>query len=117
MREKTFLFSITYRSTDEKVNDNVNISIVANNQLDMIYIIISENVNDNVKEHLFTIIKALYIQPNQNRVDLMAQTKIKNPTLDRYIKILKNANIIEFVGPDKTGGYYLTETTKEKLVR
>jgi ATP-dependent DNA helicase RecG len=110
-----FVFSITYRTTDEKVNDNVKISIASDNQPDRIYTIISDNVNDNVKEHLLTIIKALYIQPKQNRIDLIARTKIKNPTLDRYIKILKNANIIEFVGSDKTGGYYLTEATKEKL--
>ncbi|MDR0605725.1 MAG: putative DNA binding domain-containing protein [Bacteroidales bacterium] len=112
-----FVFSITYRDTDEKVKESDKVLIGSNTQLDRIYTIIGDNVSDNVKEHLVTIIKTLYIQPKQNRIDLIAQTKIKNPTLDRYIKILKNANIIEFVRPDKTGGYYLTETTKEKLVR
>jgi ATP-dependent DNA helicase RecG len=99
-----FGFAITYRNADENVNDNVKGLVDTNNQLDRIYILITENVNENVNEQLATIIKALYIQPKQNRMDLIAQTKIKRPTLDRCIKILKDAHIIEFVGSDKTGG-------------
>ena len=112
------MFSITYRDTDEKVKERGKVLIESNNQLDRIYTIIgdnvSDNVSDNVKEHLVTIIKTLYMQPKQNRIDLIAQTKIKNPTLDRYIKILKNANIIEFVGPDKTGGVLFDRNNKRK---
>ena len=69
-------------------------------------------LNKNVKKRLFTVINSLHHQPKQNRIDLIEQTRIKNPTIDRYIKILKDANIIEFIGSDKTGGYYLTKEAK-----
>ena len=120
--EEKFIFSMTYRNADDNVNDNVRpLNDNVNNrktleyQSDKIRILIGDNVNDNVKERLFTIINSLYSQPKLNRIDLIEQTKIKNPTIDRYIKILKDANIIEFIGSDKTGGYYLTQEAKEKL--
>ena len=71
--------------------------------------------NDEIKESLFIIIKFLYYTPNQNRIDLTKITQKGQASTDRYIKILKDANIIEFRGSKKTGGYYLTQKTKDRL--
>jgi len=71
--------------------------------------------NDKIKESLFIIIKFLYYTPNQNRIDLTKITQKGQASTDRYIKILKDANIIEFRGSRKTGGYYLTQRAKERL--
>jgi len=117
--EEKFVFSMTYRDVDENVNDKANDIKISGNQSDKIYTLIdenvNENVNENVKESLYLIINFLYNRPNQNRIDLIKQAQKKRATTDRYIKILKDANIIEFIGSDKTGGYYLTKEAKEKL--
>jgi len=121
--DEKFVFSLTYR---DEINDNVkgtdenvNIFYISENQAHKIYTLISENVNENVnenvKERLFELIKSLCNQPNQNRKDLIEQTKINRASVDRDIKILKDADIIEFIGADKTGGYYLTQKTKNAL--
>jgi DNA-binding IclR family transcriptional regulator len=36
-------------------------------------------------------------------------------TVTRYLQILRDLNLIEFIGADKTGSYHLTEKAKEKL--
>ncbi|MDR3245747.1 MAG: ArsR family transcriptional regulator, partial [Prevotellaceae bacterium] len=36
-------------------------------------------------------------------------------TTERYIQILRKKGIVEYRGSKKTGGYYLTGTTKDKL--
>ena len=75
---------------------------------------VNENVklNKNVKKNFYTIISSLYNHPKQKRKDLIRQTQKGKSTMDRYLNILKDANIIEFIGSDKTGGYYLTKEAK-----
>ena len=100
-------------------NENVNIFEISEYQSKIIYTLINDNVNDevndNVKECLCSIIHFLYHQPNQNRSRLIKQTQKGRSSTDRYIKILKDANIIEFTGSDKTGGYFLTQKAKDRL--
>jgi len=42
-------------------------------------------------------------------------TQKEQATTDRYLKLLKDAHLIEFKGSRKTGGYYLTKETKERI--
>ena len=126
--DEKFVFSITYHDADENVNDknenvndeneNVNdenVNVVDYMKEDILDALNDENINENVKESLYSIIVSLYHQPNQNRIDLIKQIQKGRSTTDRYIKILKNANLIEYAGSDKTGGYYLTQSAKNKL--
>ena len=127
--QERFVFSLIYRdegeNVDEKVRhlkDNVSNYKPSDYQSEMIYRLINDNVrhqndkiNDKINECLFTIVKFLYHTPNQNRIDLTMLTLKGQATTDRYLKILKDAGIIEFKGSRKTGGYYLTQKTKEKL--
>jgi len=139
INEEKFVFSLTYLEADEKgqsLNDNANDLKVSEIQANKIYTLINDIVNDKINEdddkinrgddkinedndkiknRFFIIIDSLYNKTNQNRTDLIGQTKIKNPTIDRCIKILKDANIIEHIGSRKTGGYYLTQEVKDKL--
>lgn len=34
------------------------------------------------------------------------------PTVERYLKVARKLNVIEYKGAAKTGGYYLTEDAK-----
>jgi len=36
-------------------------------------------------------------------------------TVAGYLRIARNANVIEFKGAPKTGGYYLTEKMKKQI--
>jgi ATP-dependent DNA helicase RecG len=111
----TSVSSITYRDISEKVNEPVKHPKSTENKQDNIYILIDENVSESVKERLYSIINSLQHQPNQNRIDLIERTQKGRATTERYIKILKDANIVEFIGSDKTGGYYLTQKAKDRI--
>jgi len=50
-----------------------------------------------------------------NRNDFISKTGIGRTGIFQYLQILRDANLIEYVGSKKTGGYYLTKETKEKL--
>lgn len=47
--------------------------------------------------------------------DYAEHLQVGTSTLSRYIKPLKQHNIVEFVGAPKTGGYYLTKSFKQKI--
>jgi ATP-dependent DNA helicase RecG len=119
--EEKFVFEITYRG-DDNINEKINNTIVPENQKNKIYILIdekinasNENINEDIKNQLYSIINFLYHQPNQNRIDLIEQSKKGRASVDRYIKILKDANIIELRGSRKIGGYYLTQKAMDAL--
>jgi len=50
-----------------------------------------------------------------NRVELIDKMGKGKTTLERYLKVLKENDLIEYKGSKKTGGYYLTEKAKDKL--
>ena len=124
--QEKFVFSITYREEDENINENINILETSEIQSETIYALISEKINDKINdendkindkinERLFTIIKYLYLNPHQNRKNLINLTRKEQATTDRYIKLLKDANILEYKGSRKTGGYYLTREVIDRI--
>jgi ATP-dependent DNA helicase RecG len=128
-----FVFSITYRNADE----NVKILTGTNRQWDKIYTIISDNVNNNerplkrplkdgerplkrplndkTKKHLADIILLLLDNEGINRNDFISKIGIGRTAIFQYLQILREANLIEYIGSKKTGGYYLTREAKERL--
>ena len=64
---------------------------------------------------LIKVIKAINTNRGINRVELINITEKGKTSLDRYLKILKDNDIIEYIGSKKTGGYYLTKRAKNKL--
>ena len=124
-----FVFSLTYRDEDERVNEKIKISEDFEIQPETIYALINEKIKDRndkindgkekikdkINERLFTIIKYLYLNPHQNRKNLINLTRKEQATTDRYIKILKDVHIIEYKGSKKTGGYYLTREAIDRI--
>ncbi len=148
--EDKFVFSITYRDADEKVNEKVNSLEIADNQTNKIQRLIDELINDNVndenrpindekclindekrtineekwtvndekrtiKKELSKVLLIIIDNPGINRKKLLEHLNKGHSRANFYIKLLKDANIIEFVGSNKTGGYYLTEMAKMQL--
>ncbi|MDD5607752.1 MAG: putative DNA binding domain-containing protein [Ignavibacterium sp.] len=77
---------------------------------------VNDGVSDGVKEELIRLLKILMYKPGIKATDIAIQMEKSKPTVERYIKILKLYKTIEFIGVPKTGGYYLTEKFKDKLL-
>lgn len=43
----------------------------------------------------------------QRKIQIRQKLSIPEKTLERYIKILRDAGLIEYKGSKKTGGYYI----------
>jgi len=116
------------------LNDNVNNRKTPEYQSDKIYILIDEIVNDNerplkrplndderplkrplnnderplnenIKKYLINIISLLLKSEGINRNDFIERMNIGRTTVFQCLHILRNANIIEYTGSKKTGGY------------
>jgi len=76
---------------------------------------VSDGVNDGVKRELNKLLTILIEIPGMKASEIAAKIDKSKPTVERYIKILKRYNVIEFIGAPKTGGYHLTTNFKGKL--
>jgi predicted HTH transcriptional regulator len=135
--DEKFVFSITYRDADDIVSEPVNSKKESDSQEDRIYRLIDKFVNDDrrplkrplndnerplkrllngsVKKHLASIILLLLKEEGINRNDFIEKLGKGRTTITQCLQILREANIVEFIGSDKTGGYYLTQEAKKTL--
>ena len=72
-------------------------------------------LNDKIKKQLDNIVLLLFNNQGMKRNDLIIKIGISRTSIFRYLQILQNANIIEYIGSRKTGGYYLTPKAKNIL--
>lgn len=78
-------------SKSEGVNEGVNINI--------------EGVNEGTKKVLGRILKYISQNPMIKTSEIEVFINKSNATTERYLKILRENNYIEYVGASKTGGY------------
>jgi len=101
-------FSITVQREHEAVNQAVSEAVnQAVNQA------VSEAVRKRLADELLHII-------SENGITLSAikeKYEIQRGAAQTDVKRLRDAGLIEFIGPPKTGKYILTETAKEKLLK
>jgi ATP-dependent DNA helicase RecG len=71
--------------------------------------------NRTLKTELHNVIIVLLKNQGISRKEISALIKKGKTVTHQYLKILKDARIVEFIGADKTGGYYLTEEIKKLL--
>ena len=67
---------------------------------------------DTINATELMILNLIEDKPGIDRLEISRIIKKSRTTVARYVTNLKNRNFIEFKGPSKTGGYYLT--TKDK---
>jgi len=98
--------------SDDGVNDGVNnVSI----QTDKVSALLYDGVNDGVNDGVKDIINLLLNVSGLNASEISGRINKSIPTVERYLRLLRRREIIEFRGVPKTGGYYLTEKAKDKL--
>ena len=98
-------------SDNSYVNDQD--SKYGSNQLGKDKNLINDTVNDTVKLRLARIITLLYKIPGMKKGQLMKEFGLSEITFKRDIQKLKG--LVEFRGPQKKGGYYLTKEMEKKL--
>jgi len=72
---------------------------------------VNEGVNDGVKESIDILINIQGL----NATEIAIRIKKSIPTVERYLRILRQKDIVEFRGAPKTGGYYFTEKVNNIL--
>jgi len=76
----------------------------------------TEGATEGVKEKLTTLLTAIINEEGKRTPFYKDVTKLTDSSIERYIKQLRENNLIEFKGnSSQTGGYYLTEELKRKL--
>ncbi|MDI6802982.1 MAG: putative DNA binding domain-containing protein [Bacteroidota bacterium] len=74
-----------------------------------------EGLTEGLKQKLINLIKTMVIEEGK-RIPFYAN-KISEPekNIERYFKLFRDKQLIEYRGSKKTGGYFLTEEIKKKL--
>ena len=84
---------VTYLK-NEGVSEGININI--------------EGVNEGTKKILEKILSYINKNPMVKTSDIEGLINRSNATTERYLKILRENNYIEYVGANKTGGYKIS---------
>ena len=68
-------------------------------------------VTGGVKPESLNLLQLIQSQPGLKTTELVSQTGKPQRTIERWLKQLKDNQLIEFRGAPKTGGYYRKENT------
>jgi ATP-dependent DNA helicase RecG len=74
-----------------------------------------EGVTDDVRDKITKILLVLYKEGGIRTVDIGKRIEVPAKSVERYVKQLKEAGLIEYRGATRTGGYYLTKNMEEKI--
>ena len=69
-----------------------------------------EGVNEKLNIELWSIYDFILRNPLTKTAAIEQFSNKSNATIERYLKILKDNGLIEYVGSDKTGGYRIIQT-------
>lgn len=72
----------------------------------------SKIINDGVSGGVNQVFKFIELNPNIKVKDIQKHLKFSTRTIERYIKILKEKELVEFKGSPKLGGYFAIKTDK-----
>ena len=76
---------------------------------------ISEGLTEGLKTKFIDLVKVI-LSEEGNRIPFYANKMSESEkNIERYFKIFREQNLIEYRGSKKAGGYYLTEPMKKKL--
>lgn len=74
---------------------------------------VNDTVSDTIKQRLIDIVMLVRQTPGIRKQALIEQLKVTDITLKRDIQRLNE--LVAFIGPQKTGGYFLTKRLHDKL--
>lgn len=75
-----------------------------------------DGATKGVKDKLAILLKVILAKEGKRAPDYIKEIAVSERTLERYLQLLKEADLIEFKGDAaQTGGYFLTKKMKSKL--
>lgn len=74
-----------------------------------------DEINEAVRAEIARLVQSVFENEGVKAVDIATKRGKSVRTIERYLKMAKALNIIEFKGAPKTGGYYLTKTGRDKI--
>ena len=74
-----------------------------------------EGVTDDVRDKLRKILLVVYKGEGVRTNDIEKRIEVPVKSVERYVKQLKEAGLIEYRGAARTGGYYLTRKAENKI--
>ena len=77
--------------------------------------VINGALSEAIINELVNVLRIIHNQKGINRIELIERIGKAKTTIERYLKILKENNLIEYRGAKKTGGYFLSELALDKL--
>ncbi len=93
--DKNNILLLTFPGVSHLVNEGANEGVISK----------SEGVNEGTKKVLGRILKYISQNPMIKTSEIEVFINKSNATTERYLKILRENNYIEYVGASKTGGY------------
>ena len=100
--DKNNILLLTFPGVSHIVNEGINEGIFQNNEGININI---EGVNEGTRKTIEKILSYINKKPMVKTSDIEVFIGRSNATTERYLKILRENNYIEYVGANKTGGY------------
>ncbi len=76
---------------------------------------LTDELNKAIREEIAKIIQSVVENEGIKTIDIATKRGKSTRTIERYLKLAKALNIIEFEGAPKTGGYYLTKVGRSKI--
>lgn len=74
-----------------------------------------KEISDDVRKNLNDLLLFLYQNEGVQTGDIAEHLTVSVKTAERYISILKKLEFIQYTGAKKTGGYYLSESFKNRI--
>ena len=108
---------------DEGINEGINVRKRVDNERERICTLIregtnegtNEGINEGINEGVNDIVEILINVAGLNAVEIAARINKSLATTERYLRILRKKEIIEFKGARRTGGYYFTSRVNDYL--
>lgn len=98
-------------------NVGVNVGVNVGAENDQITALIETNFqqeSNRTKENLIKVLRVIQEQEGRNSKQLESSANVGvRRTLERYLKLLRDAEIIEFKGTQNQGGYFIKKESKE----
>jgi len=75
------------------------------------------NIRKDLKKNIEKLLVSIIENEGKKVVDYVLLTKFQKRAIERYIKILRENNLVEFIGETKakSSGYFLTKDLKKKI--
>ena len=68
---------------------------------------INEGISEGLNEGIKSLLNLINENPGENAIKLSEKINVPLKTIERWLKLLKNRNLVEHRGSKKTGGYFV----------